>query len=301
VKRSIVTFVLASTLAVAAAGQVCRASVTLGVADWHAQGGMVYHEPHYMPPPRPPWMRSAKQCCGLLGYHQGPVLERPHAYLIFWGYGSAGDPDGVEPLLKTFIANIGASAWVNTVTQYYGLGMRYPKNVRHMLGGVWDDNANPIPSSPTDADVAAEALRAVAMFGFDRNGAYIVATAHGHNTSGFGTTFCGYHSDVRANQGLISYTNLPYMPDAPICGSNKIQPSKDESAIDEGVTIVSGHEFAESITDPKPVSGWYNSTYGELGDECAWTDLQNTPFGPYSFATQPLFSNASDSCVQSYP
>jgi len=265
------------------------------------QSGDVYDVPHYMLlPPAKRRMRSDKECCGLLTYRTGPVLERPHAYLIFWGYGAAGDPNGVEPLLKTFISNIGGSSWLNTVTQYYGLDTRFPRNGRHMLAGVWDDDQNPIPSSPTDAQVAAEALRAVSMFGFDKNGAYIVATAHNHNTAGFGTTFCGYHSDVRSNDGLISYTNLPYMPDAPICGSNKIPPASDESAADEGVTIVSGHEFAESITDPKPVTGWYNSTYGELGDECAWTDLKNIQFGAYSFAAQPLFSNASDSCVQGF-
>lgn len=250
---------------------------------------------------RPPGVQRNSECCGLLTYRGGSVLYKPHAYLILWGYQGAGDPDGVAPLLQEFLASVGGTSWLATVTQYYGVNQRYPKNIKKMLAGVWDDEQNPIPSSPTDAQVAAEAVRSTAEFGFDPNGAYIVATAHNHNTSGFGTSFCSYHSATLASGGKISYTNLPYMPDAPICGSNKIAHSKDESSVDEGVTIVAGHEFAESITDPLPVTGWWNQTYGELGDECAWTHLQNTPIGKYSFATQPLFSNASDSCVQSYP
>ena len=63
---------------------------------------------------------------------------------------------------------------------------------------------------------------------------------------------------------------------------------------------MTGHEFAESVTDPQPASGWYNGAYGEIGDECAWTNVQNSPMGKGSYTTQPLFSNATDSCVQSY-
>ncbi len=56
------------------------------------------------------------------------------------------------------------------------------------------------------------------------------------------------------------------------CGANFISPPKDESGADEGVTIVEGHEYAESVTDPNPPSGWYNNSYGEIGDICAWTE-----------------------------
>ena len=38
--------------------------------------------------------------------------------------------------------------------------------------------------------------------------------------------------------------------------------------------MVAGHEYAESITDPFPDSGWYDSndnvSGGEIGDKCAW-------------------------------
>ena len=65
---------------------------------------------------------------------------------------------------------------------------------------------------------------------------------------------------------------------------------------DDGVTIVEGHEQAETETDPNPFSGW-NSGGGEIGDLCAWQDLENNP-NAGGYPTQPLWSNASSSCVQ---
>ena len=100
----------------------------------------------------------------------------------------------------------------------------------------------------------------------------------------------------------MSYTNLPYIPDAgPNCGANFISPPSDQTGADEGVTIVQGHEYGESVTDPNPPKGWYNNQQGEIGDICAWTNIQNDPYGPKTYTAQPMFSNASSSCVHSYP
>jgi len=91
------------------------------------------------------------------------------------------------------------------------------------------------------------------------------------------------------------------MPDGgSSCGANFISPPNDETGADEGYTIVLGHEYNESVTDPNPPSGWYNNSFGEIGDECAWTDITNDPFGKKSFTDQPLWSNATNSCVHSY-
>ena len=148
--------------------------------------------------------------------------------------------------------------------------------------------------------MAAEALQGVAHFGYDPNGSYVVATPHGHSTPGFGTSFCAYHDDASYNGQNVAFTNSPYMPDAGTsCGANFTAPPSDETGTDEGVTIVEGHEYAESITDPHPFNGW-NSGDGEIGDLCAWTDIQNDPFGKKSYTAQPLYSNATQSCVHTY-
>jgi hypothetical protein len=225
-------------------------------------------------------------------------------YLILWGYGTYGDPDGVQPLLTSYSHVIGKSAYNNIYTQYYekvGSKTIFIKNPRRQQGGVWVDDVNPVPTSPTDAQVAAEALAGVAHFGYNPNGSYVVATPTGHSTAGFGSSFCAYHGYTLTSGNVVAYTNLPYIPDAGAsCGANFITPPSDETGADEGVTIVEGHEYGESITDPKIFTGW-NSGSGEIGDLCAWTNVQNDPFRTKSYSAQPMFSNATQSCVHSYP
>ena len=47
----------------------------------------------------------------------------------------------------------------------------------------------------------------------------------------------------------------------------------------DGVTIVEGHEYAETITDQNPAGGWIDSTGYENGDKCAWVGVGGTGGG----------------------
>lgn len=238
-----------------------------------------------------------------LTYGGGPALVKPTLYLIFWGYHAAGDPEGVAKLLAQYASHVGGSGWANVFTQYYEISGKqklFIKNPPKDFGGAWFDDSR-IPKQPTDAQIAAEALKGVKHFGYDVNGAYVVATARGHSTSGFGSTWCAYHSSTLEGGRVVAYDNFPYTPDGgAVCGANFIEPPRDEKGIDEGVTIVAGHEVGEIVTDADPFSGW-NSVQGEIGDICAWHDVQNDPFGTKSYASQPLFSDKTQSCVHSYP
>jgi serine protease len=238
-----------------------------------------------------------------LTYGGGPVLVAPKMYVILWGYKKAGDPDHVATLLQAYAQSIGGSDYNNIVTQYYQMPGKKKvaiKNPSNQFGGVWDDET-PIPKSPDDGQVAAEALRGVAHFGYDPNGSYFVATAHGHASQGFYKQFCAYHSSVTSGKDVVPYINFPYTPDGgKSCGVNFIKPPSDEGGKVEGVTIVAGHELAESVTDPDPYDGW-NSVEGEIADMCQWVGIQNDPFGKSSWTSQPLFSDKTQTCVHSYP
>jgi hypothetical protein len=259
------------------------------------------HLPHYMPTRYA--AHAGPLTSGVLfNYYNGPVLLKPKVYIIFWGYKKYGDPDKVAKLLEAFAKVEGGSLHNNDYTQYYDIVdsvKNYPTNPKKQLGGVWFDNKNAVPANPTDGQVAQESLNGVKKFGYDVNASYVVATPHGHSSAGFGTQWCAYHSSTQQGNNLVSYTNLPYMPDAGTsCGADFTTAPSDESAEDEGVTIVEGHEYGESISDPNPGTGWYNFQYGEIGDICAWQDIQNDPFGKKSYTMQPMYSNATESCVQ---
>lgn len=271
-------------------------------SGWIHENGVTYRKPIYMVTRN----MARPEVSGILfSYNGGPVLVTPKMYLIFWGFRKYGDPDHVARLLKLYAKNLGGSGHNNIYTQYYeilsGSTKTFITNPTIQFGGAWLDHVG-IPTSPSDSQVAAEALRGVKKFGYDPNGSYVVVTATKHSTPGFGTSFCAYHSATVDGSGkMVSYTNLPYQPDAgSSCGSNIISPPADEKGVDEGVTIVEGHEYGESITDPGAGNGWYNGFYGEIGDACAWINILNDPFGLKSYTSQPMYSNATESCVHSY-
>lgn len=78
-----------------------------------------------------------------------------------------------------------------------------------------------------------------------------------------------------------------------------------------GITIVGGHEAAETMTDQFPNGGWLDSSGAEIGDKCAWIPTgsqgasQAVSFSSGSFAVQSLWSNAFNvdvgGCVVTYP
>ena len=273
---------------------------------------------------------------GNLYYHGGTsdgsagtvgVETAPKVYVVFWGSqwtnndpsgeacilaGAAGCPSGVS---KDFLGNVGGSLWNATVTQYcqgvssgsYTCNSGTPVgNSPSMLAGFWFDNATSAPSRPKQSQLAAEAVKAASHFGnttatSNATTQYVIATAHGNNSSGFGTQYCAWHSSTTSSAGDVAYTNLPYITDAgSSCGANfnGLGPYA-------GITIVEGHEFAETETDQFPSSGWVDSSGSEIGDKCAWNSLTSSQtLNAGTYPVQPLWSNAdnggSGGCVLSY-
>jgi serine protease len=266
-----------------------------------------------------------------LYYHGGTggvgVETAPKVYLVFWGaqWGAAGnpgsnDPSGEAGILQNFLNGVGGSAWLNSVTQYCeGVASRTVScngagtaagNPKGILVGTWYDNAAAAPARPSQSQLAAEAVNAAQHFGVsaltNETAQYVIATATGNNASGFGTQYCAWHSSTTStSNGTIAYTNLPYMTDAGgSCGANF-----NGLGAKAGITIVEGHELAETITDQFPSSGWLDGGGAENGDKCAWISSgqgasADTTLSTGTFPVQSLWSNAfnngSGGCVLSY-
>jgi serine protease len=234
---------------------------------------------------------------GNLVWRGGPVQHPPSVYLIFWGnWQSGGDPNGEAARLSSFFGNVGGSQWLSTTTQYTD-GSGPITNPSGQLAGTWYDTSS-VPTRPTQSNVAAEAAKAAAHFNnYSSNTSYFVAMPTGHDPRGFRTSWCAFHSSTSTSGGLVSYTDFPYSTDAGAsCGENSV--NGGTAGLLDGVTIVGGHEYAETETDPQPNSGWLDGSGSEIGDKCAWVNLQNTPMGNGSYPTQPLWSNAISGCAQ---
>lgn len=241
---------------------------------------------------------------GALSYHGGPVLKTPKVYVVFWGFSASGaDPSGEQTYLTNFLTGLGGTAWSQTNHQYYqivGSLTQHIGNQTGQLAGTWVDSTNPVPGSPSDFQIQTEAGKLMAQVGFNKYASYVVATPHGHNSPGFGSGFCAYHGATNQGGHVISYTNLPYMTDAGgNCGENSVNPGA--AGILDGVSIVEGHEYSESETDPQLNAWWDTSNGEEIGDLCAWRGLGNITETTGTFAMQPLYSDKKSGCTLHTP
>jgi serine protease len=234
---------------------------------------------------------------GNLLYNGGPVAHTSRLYLVFWGTQWSSDPNGVESYLYNYTHGICSSGdhWVSSTFQYTDSSGAGPTCNNGVAFQGWvQDASGPAPANASQAQIAAEAASFADYFGATGTDVQIaVISPSGTHPDGFPNTgFCAWHSYTNDSSGnFVAFTNMPYVLDAgSSCGANSVQGPLD------GFSIVEGHEFAETVTDPA-LNAWYDSAGYENGDKCAWTSLfaQSTPSG--TFAQQPLWDNSSSSCA----
>ncbi len=215
----------------------------------------------------------------------------------------AGDPDGVAPYLQRLFRGLGTGGetWSGVMTQYCqgirsGSASCPPGNAQHVaypaggaLAGTWADESAAAPAQASGHQLAVEAISAAAHFGnttaaSNRDAQYVIVSPAGTHPDGFGTpwgNFCAWHDwtgdralsggPAASPYGGIAFTNLPYIPDlGRACGENFVNPGG--AGLLDGVSIVAGHEYAETITDPEPAGGWTDPLGQENADKCAWNE-----------------------------
>ncbi len=233
----------------------------------------------------------------------------------------------LQRYVNSFFAGVGGSPWAGVQTQYCrhvpagttscsGIsGAQFVTNPTHQLKGVWTD-PTPVPSNIValglaqnlvDDPIAMEAVRASGRFGYNPMATYIVLTPPRPVATGQ-PVYCGYHTQTTSINGAgnpfrLQYAFIPFLNmDWPGlgtggCGMHNVNATSDAfgNGIFDGYSIVTGHEYAEAVTDPDNFSsvqdGWNDSSTSENGDKCAWTNTQNITLGTHLFAVQPLWSN----------
>jgi hypothetical protein len=251
-------------------------------------------------------------------YGGGPVQHSPHVYLVLWGPGWSSET-AASNYLAAFYGGLGVSphdTW-STITSQYGDGSGTPAFGTSVYVGTWNDTSTP-PNPVTENDLAAEADAMASTIGItDKANAQVIIASQAGTcfNDGFagscgvqvtsGSAYCAWHA---MSSGGVPFTNLPYQLDAGgDCGENWI--NAGSAGTYDGYSTVGGHEYAETITDPNPPSGWIdtpdNISGGEIGDKCAWAGIVfglSDPAGDVTlstgkFAMQSLWSNANGGCV----
>src|ERR1022692_253591 len=241
----------------------------------------------------------------------------------------SGDPSGAAPYLQQLFKGLGTGGetWSGVATQFcQGVPAGAPscpaakeQHVAYPSGGaragVGADESRAEPNQATGHQLGAEAVRAAAHFGnktaaANRDAQYLILSPTKTHPDGFNTAsgdFCGWHDwngdptlpggPVASPYGDIAFSNLPYVTDAgQSCGKNFVNSGR--AGLLDGVSIVTGHEYAETITDQNPAGGWTDAAGDETADLCEWNsgpgaksaDL-SLPTG--SFAMQSLWVNGT--------
>ena len=281
----------------------------------------------------PPGVAAGQPMPVNMAYFGGKVQVTPKIYFVYWGWGEPGafdhttaghpasDPDGVGALMNRFVAAIGGTSWGNIATQYYQSNYNGNDsnitNPKKELAGVWYDNATPIHDNLAAIELAQEAARAVQYFHITdlANSQIVVAQPQKYNDAGFNQNgYCAYHDyttpvSYPGVQSGISFVNMPYVLNAGgSCGKDFVNPTPTGDL--DGVTIVLGHEIAETLTDPGAESSaglvqygaWFDWQGWEIGDKCAWVgDGLQVPGAPFNmigndggaYPVQTLWSNKS--------
>ena len=254
-----------------------------------------------------------------LQYNGGKIQTNPQIYLLLWGpKWSTSAERGSATYLESFYQGLGmqpSDTWSATTSQYTGTNGLPVFGTSTQFMGTYNDTSTP-PYGVTDSQLAAEADAFARDHGLtgNLNAQVIVATQEGTCPQGFYAPtcdnghgyYCAWHTNT-PNTG-VTFTNLPYLLQAGYaCGENFLN-STSRGKYD-GLSMVGGHEYAETITDPVPDTGWIdrsdNVSGGEIGDKCAWGGTSwgsQDPFGNVTlptgtFAMQSLWSNTAGKCV----
>jgi len=269
---------------------------------------------------------------GAIGVEENPAVYLIY-WGQAWANGfQTADADGklfssktLQAYVNAFFTNLGGSPWAGVQTQYCNValpgatscvgGAGFITNPKRQLKGVWTDpTAVPddivtlgLAQNLFDDPIAAEAQRAAAHFGWNPQATYIVLTPPGPVATGQ-PVYCGYHTQTTSVDGLgnpnrIQYAFIPWQNTnwpgigTSGCGMHNVNATSNAfgNGIFDGWTIVTGHEYAEAVTDPDNFftvqDGWNDAQGSENGDKCAWTNTQNIALAGHQYAIQPMWSN----------
>ena len=259
-----------------------------------------------------------------IGVTNGPERVYVVFYGSQWGTQStnangdivlSGDPSGQAPYQQELYKGLGTGGelWSGVMTQYcdgvaVGAQTCPASNTQHVgyptggtLAGVWVDESTASPSQATGHQLGVEAVNAAAHFGnttaaSNRTAQYVIVSPTGTHPDGYNTPsgqFCAWHDwngdttlsggAVSSSFGDIAFTNSPYITDmGASCGQNFVNGGSAGTL--DGVSIVNGHEYAETVTDQNPAGGWTDSSGAENGDKCAWI-TPGTSGGSFDLST----------------
>jgi len=205
-----------------------------------------------------------------INWHGGSIIPNTvNVYYIWYGNWKGGPKPSDSPttvqLLQTFARGIGATPFFNILTTYGDTTDNVTGNVHFAKQTTMLTYPN--GKNLTDASILKIVSGALPS---DTNGVYFVFTTSDVNeTSGFCTSYCGWHTNGTVNGADIKYSFIGNPDRCPTsCEGQSKGPNSDNGA--DGIANIMSHELSEATTDPDLSAWWQTATGEEVGDLCAW-------------------------------
>jgi len=272
-------------------------------------------------------------------YGGGPVMPQTITYTFYWD--PAGAPEypsgyvaGVNEYLENLQHDSGLTSNSNSVAAQYGDAEgSFANYITSFAGEIKDTQAYPtngcsegttcLSSEQVEKAVSEYVTQHPGIEGLEHELFVLLppgvvecagATECSVNaTKGASQKFCAYHTNLTlANGKTVIYSVDPYVSGNPGCVPGEEIHPPYEGAISGGLS----HELMESISDPLPDTGWFDSTHttedepegSEIADQCA--SEYDPPLGevggkPYNevvngvdYYYQEVWSDFQHSCMQ---
>jgi hypothetical protein len=226
-------------------------------------------------------------------WHRGQILTQTVIQPIFWGtqWSDATFAGDKITGLDDFYGGLNGSPYARTNIEYTGSNGTVGSTVTY-AGHVVDATATGLTNSPSTSAILAEVCKVVGT-AVTANGYYPVYTDSPRKSAGY----CGWHSYgscyVKNAKGVLVAVPVQFGFFFALDNDAGCDPQDTGTTHSQGLAAlanVSGHEYSETITDPRN-GGWLDSKGNENGDKCAWSWPTGAP-------TVLTFSNGSQWKIQ---
>ena len=205
-----------------------------------------------------------------INYNGGAILlGTTNIYYIWYGNWD-GSSIGI---LSNFASHIGGSQYFNINTSGYfdGTGTSISNSVS-FAGSANDSYSQGHSLNDNSIWLAVTNALSHGSLPIDSNGVYYVLTSGDVQVSGFGSSFCGWHSQQTYNNTKIQYAFVgnPAPAQLSACAEQTVSPNANPGADAMASTVAFTSWEGARVTDPNQ-DGWYDSSGNEVADKCAWT------------------------------
>jgi len=235
--------------------------------------------------PLHPFAAAPQAVPARLTYRNGPLIPAVEVFTLFYGKAWKAAPQlELVDRINGFFDTILTSALIDQLGEY---DVQSYKIVHGRRTGSKTMTTGLSGTSITDTALQTflqQQIGKKALPSTTKNTLYFIYLPPGVRVVMGGSAscqaFCGYHNAIGAK---VFYAAMPY-PDCSGCAGGL--------PVFDALTSTSSHELCEAITDPIPGTGWYDDTYGEIGDICAWQTKQLA-----GYTVQLEWSNRAKTCV----